>query len=70
MTEDYKSIGVRLKAFRRERPMTQAKLAELTGMSDSYICRIETGRKKASLGSLVKIVSVLEVSLDLLVFGK
>ncbi len=70
MTEDYKSIGARLKAFRREFPMTQAKLAELTGMSDSYICRIETGRKKASLGSLVKIVSVLEISLDLLVFGK
>jgi transcriptional regulator with XRE-family HTH domain len=49
--------------------MTQAKLAELADMSDTYISRIETGAKNASLASLVKISCVLNSSLDFLVFG-
>jgi DNA-binding XRE family transcriptional regulator len=70
MVIDYKCIGVRLKGYRRQTCLTQAKLAELTEMSDTYISRIETGAKKASLGSLAKIASVLEISLDVLVFGE
>ena len=36
-------------------------------MSDVYISRIETGVRSPSLGSLIKIAVVLDVSLDSLV---
>ena len=68
MTVDYKSIGERIKANRKQRQMTQAELAERTGMSDVYISRIETGVRSPSLGSLMKISLVLSLSLDSLVF--
>jgi len=67
MKIDYKQIGVRVKAVRRRNKMTQAGLAELTDMSASYISRIETGEKQASLGSLIKIAYALNTSLDPLV---
>ena len=68
MKIDYKRIGVRIKAVRHRNKMTQAGLAELTNMSATYISRIETGEKKASLGSLIKIAYALNTSLDPLVF--
>ena len=67
MTIDYESIGKRVKASRIQQKMTQAELAERTGMSDVYISRIETGVRSPSLSSLLKIVIVLNVSLDSLV---
>ena len=67
MTVDFKSIGKRVKVSRIQRRMTQAELAEKTGMSDVYISRIETGVRSPSLGSLIKIAIVLEISLDSLV---
>ena len=68
MTVDFKTIGKRIKANRTQQQMTQAKLAEETGMSDVYISRIETGKRSPSLGSVMKIALVLELSLDNLVF--
>lgn len=68
MKIDYKRIGERIKENRCRSNMTQATLAELADMSDTYISRIETGAKKASLGSLIKIAYVLDTSLDALVF--
>jgi transcriptional regulator with XRE-family HTH domain len=67
MTVDFKSIGKRVKASRKQCNMTQAELAEKTGMSDVFISRIETGDRRASLGSLIKIAIILEISLDSLV---
>ena len=61
MTVDFKSIGKRVKANRIQHRMTQAELAEKTGMSDIYISRIETGVKSPSLGSLLKIILVLDI---------
>ena len=69
MTVDYKGIGARIKEHRRQKSITQAKLAEMTDMADAFISRIETGRKKASLGTLIKIANSLDASLDVLVFG-
>lgn len=69
MTIDYKLIGKRLKAHRRKMRITQAVLAESVDVSDTYISRIETGAKKASLSSLAKIAHVLGISLDAIVLG-
>jgi transcriptional regulator with XRE-family HTH domain len=67
MTIDYKNIGKRVRANRIQQRMTQAELAEKTGMSDVYISNIERGAKRTSLDALLKIVYVLEISLDSLV---
>ena len=64
---DYKRIGKRVKANRKQQQMTQAELAEKVNVSDVYISRIETGARSPSLGSLLKIAIVLDVSLDSLV---
>ena len=66
---DYKKIGERVKKARRIEGITQAKLAELADISNTYISRIERGVKKASLESLAKISRILHVSIDVLVFS-
>jgi len=66
---DYKAIGERIKKARRTKRMTQAELAELADISNTFISRIERGVKKASLESLAKISIILNTSLDILVFG-
>ena len=42
---DYKKIGKRICTERKKQKISQAKLAELANFSDSYISRIETGKK-------------------------
>jgi transcriptional regulator with XRE-family HTH domain len=69
MNIDYKSIGKRVRSNRTHQRMTQAELAEKTGMSDVYISRIETGTRSPSLGSLLKIALILGISLDSLVLN-
>ena len=66
---DYEAIGGRIKKARRIKSMTQAELAELADISNTYVSRIERGVKKASLESLAKISIILNTSLDILVFG-
>ena len=68
MSVNFKSIGRKIKAVRMQSKMTQAELAERTGMSDVYISYIETGTKRASLNAILKIVYVFKISLDSLVY--
>ena len=68
MDVDFKGIGKKIKAVRTQSQMTQAELAERTGMSDVYISYIETGTKRASLNAILKIVYVFKISLDSLVY--
>jgi len=64
LTVNFKRIGVRIKEGRRLRRMTQAELAERVGVSDSFISRMETGKKGVSLDSLIKVAVVLDISID------
>lgn len=66
---NFKLIGKRIKEVRKQRSLTQADLAELTGMSDSYISYIETAKKQASLESLVQISNALGITVDELLCG-
>lgn len=52
MNVNFKLIGKRIQEVRKQQEMTQAELAALTDMSDSYISYIETAKKQASLESL------------------
>ena len=69
MAVNYERIGKRIQQLRKLKKMSQADLAEYTGMSVSYISHIETGRKKPSLESLVRIASALGITLDRILLG-
>ena len=43
MNIDYKAIGVRIKAARARKGVTQGYIAEVTGLSTPHISNIETG---------------------------
>ena len=56
-----------IKVFRNHRGLTQAALAELTGLSKVYISQIETGNRGGSTETLKTIADALNVTLDELV---
>lgn len=66
---NYERIGRRVQYLRKKRNLSQADLADLTGMSVAYISHIETGIKKASLESVVKIANALDVTVDQILNG-
>lgn len=68
-TINYGRLGKRISELRKQRKLSQSQLAELANVTDSYISHIETGRKKASLESLVKIAAALDVTLDRILLG-
>lgn len=49
MNIDYKAIGVRIKAARARKGVTQGYIAEVTGLSTPHISNIETGNTKLGL---------------------
>lgn len=69
MNVNFKLIGKRIHEVRKQQAMTQAELAALTDMSDSYISYIETAKKQASLESLVRISNALGITVDELLSG-
>lgn len=61
---DYKSLGLRIRFFRKSRGLSQEQLAEYVNSSRNYIGYIETGKRTASLLLVVRIANCLEVSLE------
>ena len=66
---DYKAMGQRIRARRKELGLTQEVLAEKTEISPSHVGEIERGTSICSLAVLVNIANVLELNLDTLVKG-
>jgi len=52
---------MRLKQLRATREMSQADLAERSGISREYIARLETGHHDPSVSTLVKLAKALKV---------
>lgn len=69
MTINYALIGKRVRETRKQQNISQMKLAELTGLSVSYISHIETAHKRASLSSLMHISDALGITMDELLNG-
>ncbi|MFF2639105.1 helix-turn-helix domain-containing protein [Streptomyces niveus] len=61
------AVGPRLRALRRERGLTLADLAAVTGVSESTLSRLESGRRRASLELLLPLARTYNVPLDDLV---
>ena len=66
---DYKIIGKRIRELRTQKHLTQAALAEKSGVEPSNISHIERAATKLSLPTLVSIANALDVTLDELVYS-
>ncbi|CCQ14463.1 Transcriptional regulator, MerR family [Rhodococcus sp. AW25M09] len=67
MPEDENWIGRRIATLRRERGWTLAAVGELIGLSATQLSRIESGGRQSSVGTLIELARVFEVSLSELV---
>ncbi|RDG35425.1 helix-turn-helix domain-containing protein [Streptomyces corynorhini] len=65
--EVLEAVGPRLRALRRERGITLAALSATTGVSESTLSRLESGRRRPSLELLLPLARVFGVPLDDLV---
>ena len=66
MAELKNSFGKRLKQLRKERGITQEKLADMTGLSVESISNIERGLFGPKFDNLEKIAAALEMDVKLL----
>lgn len=56
------NIGERIRTLRRQKQLTQRKLAELIGKEASFISHIERNARNVSVRMLHSIATVLEIS--------
>ena len=66
MSDIAKKLGQRIRNYRTSQNLSQEKLAEFSGCHPSYIGQIERGEKNATIESVEKIASALNVSLSTL----
>ena len=66
MSVDYVSIGKQIKTERLRIGMTQLQLAERANISQTFMSNIETGEKKMSLDTFIRIADSLNISSDAL----
>ena len=64
MSEIAKAIGQRIRNYRTARGHSQEKLADLCGCHPTYIGQLERGEKNATIESIDKIATALDVSLS------
>ena len=63
-----KTIASNLRLNRAKNKISQEKLSELTGISQQFICNIETEKVNPSVETLLKISNALNVTLNDLVY--
>ena len=63
MSEISKLIGQRIRNYRTQQKLSQEKLAELSGCHPTYSGQVERGEKNATLESIEKIASALNIPL-------
>ena len=64
MSDIAKILGQRIRNHRTSKGLSQEKLAELSGCHPTYIGQLERGEKNATIESIEKISSALNVSLS------
>ena len=62
-------LGARLRRARVERGLTTSQMAERAGISRMTLSAIEAGEPTPTIGSYVRVMSVLDVSKDLVLVG-
>ena len=56
-------LGLKVKEFRKQCKMTQEQLAEIVGVDNGYISKLEVGQNFPSITTLEKIAEALNVNL-------
>ena len=69
MNIDYQLLGKRIANFRKNRGLSQEKLAEKSEISNNYLSNIENNHSIPSLETMVKICIALNVTPDELLLG-
>ena len=64
MSDIAKIIGQRIRNYRTQKRLSQEKLAELAGCHPTYIGQLERGEKNATLESVEKVASAMDISLS------
>lgn len=64
MADIKKTIGKRIRNYRTQLGYSQEKLAELSGCHPTYIGQLERGEKNATIESVDKIASAMDISLS------
>ena len=64
MSDIVKNLGQRIRNYRTAKGLSQEKLAELSGCHPTYIGQIERGEKNATIESIARIATALNVSLS------
>lgn len=59
---DYEDLGLKIRQARRQQGLTQEQLAEMTGISTSFLGHIERGSRIASLETVVELCNALKVN--------
>ena len=62
---DINKLGIKLKAAREKKKMTQAEVAKKTGLNTNYYAIIERGEVKTSFDNIQKICKILGIKLVL-----
>lgn len=63
---DYERLGLRIKALRTDRNLTQDNLAQAVDCNVSHISNIENNHTKISLNVLLAIANALDTTIDYL----
>ncbi len=58
------SFGKKLKQIRKAKGLTQEQLAELAGVHEKHISKLELGTYKPSYDTLNKVLSALDLEID------
>lgn len=58
-----KELGMKIRYYRKEKRITQERLAELCGFHPTYIGQLERGEKNASIETLYRVSRGLSVSM-------
>lgn len=60
-------LGDRLRSLRRKRGWSQTEVAQRVDSTQQHVSLLESGAHEPSLGMLLRLARVLDVSLDVLV---
>ena len=58
------TFGKKLKQLRKAKGLTQEKLAELAGVHEKHISKLELGTYKPSFATLSKVLKALDLEID------
>jgi len=56
-------IGIRIKELRKERCMSQERLAYLAGLDRTYVTSVENGKRNISISNIEKIANAMGIDL-------